>query len=670
MYSMKIISKIRNINSRRVFHNRVAGYMASHNKHRGRISLLCALALLLSVALLNACMDDANNNGSDSNGGNNNGSDSNNDNDGNNNTPPLSTAVTNITLTAITPTALTLNWTNPADSDGFTGVLISAEPAAGSLGMSQQQAASATTIEITDLNPITTYSFTLTSIYADDSKNSTSPPHTDMTTSRATLPIDADGDRLVDITSLERLNNIRHNLDLGAAEDSTAGTLADDGRYKTSADIAENSGMLCGTEQNIPCIGYELVISLDFTNPHHYESGMVNAAWRPNSMANNMGNILPQTMADDGQNSGWQPIGTSDNSFNGRFDGNGHTISNLYGRLPNSGSLGLFGATSANSVIRSVGVATVRLYGSDEEDTIGALAGNGSGTIIASYASGSVSGGASADHVGGLVGEASGNSIIIASYASGSVNGGANTALGTDNVGVLVGRAIGSSTTDNIIIASYASGTADGGANSDTVGVLVGISDNNTIIASYASGTANGGAGNDNVGGLGGGFRGSFAIIASYATATADGDADSNAVGSIGFAGSNDRFVATYGFGVASNFNTAGSNGTTDRPAGVAAGSGIEGASMLTLATAGAAWNQVNTDAMPLIATLDAWDFGDSSQTPALRYADYDGSDKNTYGCGDDDDSTATIVIPSVVAAPTGPMTIACGITRLPGQQR
>ena len=278
-------NKSRTNNSRRAIRDRMAGYSSSNNKHRGRTPLLCALALLLSVALLNACKDTASNNGNDSN----NGGDS-------NVTPSASTAVTNVTISNITPTALTLNWTNPADSDGFQGILISTEPAGGTVAMPQQQAASATMVEITDLNPITTYSFTLTSTYDDERKNNAIPAPPAMTATSANLPIDADGNGFVDITSLERLNNIRYNLDLNG------------GLYKTSE---ADEGVQCGTAQGTACMGYELIISLDFANPNHYESGELNAAWRPNSMANNMGSILPQTMADNGQNNGWEPIGTN-----------------------------------------------------------------------------------------------------------------------------------------------------------------------------------------------------------------------------------------------------------------------------------------------------------------------------------------------------------------------
>ena len=624
MFSINITSKIGKNNPRRVFRNRMAGYVSSNNKYRGRMPLLCVLAALLSVALLSACMDNANNN---SNGG-------------SNDPPALSTAVTNITITAITPTALTLNWTNPADSDGFTGVLISADPAAGTLGMSQQQAASVTTIEITDLNPITTYSFTLTSMYANDSKNSTSPVQPAMTATSANLPIDADGDELIDITSLERLNNIRYNLDLG------------DGRYKTSADIAENSGMLCGTEQDTNCRGYELIISLDFANPNHYESGELNAAWRPQ---NSNGTIIAQAQADTATNSGWTPIGTAGSAtrFNSRVEGNGHTIRNLYGRRSTAGQLGLFGTTGTSSVIRSIGVATVRLYGSDDRDTIGALVGVNGGIIVASYASGTVNGGAGTDTIGGLVGQNSSHTTV-ASYASGAVNGGADD----DDVGGLVGQNL------NLIIASYASSTVNGGADDDDVGGLVGHGSGASAMATYASGTANGDANDDNVGGLMGGSSASF-DAANYTTVTVDGGEGTDRFGSLGnFIG---VILSSYGFGTATG-ETPGSDGIA-RTGGVAAvDTGIVGARTLTIANAGVEWNQVDTTTYALpVTTMNAWDFGTAAQAPALRYADYDGPN-DTYGCGDG--SNATIVIPSVVATPTGPMTITCGTTLLPEQVR
>ena len=600
----------------------MAGYSSSNNKHRSSMPLFSVLALLLSAILLSACPDSNNGNGDSNNGG-------------NDVTPSVSTAVTDVTISNITPTALTLNWTNPADSDGFEGVLISAEPAGGTAAMPQQQAASATTAEITDLNPITIYSFTLTSMYTDGRKNNAIPAPPTMTATSATLPIDADGNRLIDITSLERLNNIRYNLDLSG------------GLYKTSADTAENSGMLCGTDQDTACMGYELIISLDFANPNHYESGELNAAWRPNSMANNSGTILPQTMADNGTNSGWEPIGTGSNRFNSRFDGNGHTISNLY--IRRSGNVALFGFADSASVIRSVGVAAVRLYrGSGIDNTdIGALVANNLGVIVASYASGAIAGSGNNNSIGGLVGilgTASG--AVVASYAAVSIS---HSGGNSNNI---IGGLIGAVNTDpSAVIASYANAAIDG--NGD-IGGLIGHGNAAAIIrATYASGMLRGGNGGDVIGGWVG-LGSNVTVVASYATATVDGGEGSDTVGAFG--GFSTITTASYGFGSV----TGGAVNTIGAPT-----MSISTAADITVDTAGTQWN----DATEL--TLNAWDFGNSTQAPVLRYADYDG-DGDKYGCIDASTPTsnATIVIPSVVATPTGPMTITCGTTLLPEQGR
>ena len=46
----------------------------------------------------------------------------------------------------------------------------------------------------------------------------------------------------------------------------------------------------------------------------------------------------------------WTPIGTSSNSFNGTFDGNGHTISNLYVGKTGMSNVGLFGVTQNGTI--------------------------------------------------------------------------------------------------------------------------------------------------------------------------------------------------------------------------------------------------------------------------------------------------------------------------------
>ena len=516
------------------------------------------------------------------------------------------TAVQHITVSAINTTVLTLTWQNPVDTTGYTEVLIDSDPPAGNITTLQSVAPETNTFAVTGLTAGTTYTYAFATIYNGDQTGSRTTITAETLTAAS---IDSDADTLIDITSLERLHNIRYTLD-GSS-------------YKTSS---TDPGSQCGSNGTTACTGYELTRSLDFTDAASYDSNMVNAAWRPQD---SNGAVLPQALADDGTNSGWDPIGTDATIFNSRFEGNGHTIYNLYGRLSTAGRLGLFGAAGTSSVIRSIGVASVRLYGSDDADFIGALAGSSTGTIVASYASGAVNGGGGDDFVGGLVGQ---------------INQGA-------------------------IVASYASTTVSGGSDADTVGGLMGEDlGHSRIIASYASGTADGDAGDDFVGGLTGSFILS-AIIASYASGTADGGADSGIVGSIGV-NSGSAFTASYGFGTAIGENSDGTGNSgidgTARMDGVAAvGDGIVGARTLTSTNAGPEWDQASSN------TMDAWDFGTASQAPVLKYADYDGAE-DTYGCIDatTPTSTATIVIPSIVATPTGPMTIICGTTHLPEQVR
>ena len=553
------------------------------------------------------------------------------------------TDIQHITVSGINTTVLTLAWQNPEDTIDYDGVTITSDPAAGNIATPQSVAPGTTAFAVTELTAGTTYRFTFVTIYSDNKSGSS----TDITVETLTVAsIDSDGNTLIDITSLERLHNMRYTLN--------------GRRYKTSS---TDPGSQCGPDGTTACTGYELTRSLDFTDADSYDGSIGNAmrAWRPNSMANSMGRILPQAMADDAQNSGWDPIGTFTTPFNSRFEGNGRTISNLYGRRSTTRELGLFGGTGTNSVIRSIGVATVRFYGSDSADDIGALVGHNSGTIVASYASGVVNGGAGDDRIGGLAG-VSDSRPIVASYASGVVNGGA----GNDNVGGLVG----SSVTASRIIASYASGTVNGGADNDTgVGGLVGVMSGADMTASYASSTVNGNAGNDNVGGLGGGVTVSN-IFASYASGTADGGADSDTAGSM--AGIHaDTPIASYGFGTVTGEETAGIDGTA-RTGGVAGvGGGIVGARTLTLTNAGSEWNQavITTDRATTVTTMDAWDFGTAAETPVLKYADYDGPTGTRYACG----GTALIpaaTIPDIVATPTGPKRIICGTTHLPEQVR
>ena len=458
--------------------------------------------------------------------------------------------------------------------------------------------------------------------------------------------IDRDGDTLVDITSLECLDNMRYNLDLGAPADAATSTPADDGRYKDSTQIADGEGLLCGSDSNTKCTGYELMRSLDFADAGSYEGGSIVTNWRPNN--------ADPAMA---TNAGWDPIG---GNFATRFEGNGYTIRNLYARNiddSNGANIGLFATIDIEGTVRSIGIQSAALYGSGAAfDTIGGLAGVNNGSIIASYAHNTtVDGGAGPDSIGGLLGSMSAGHVIASYVSNSTLDSGAGV---FDIVGSLVGI-IGADT----VIASYSrGGTVNGGADTnDIVGGLLGQSTGTFIIATYSTVTANGGGGNnDFVGGLAGLHNGN--ISASYATGVADGgtpddtgDRASAFYATRATAGTG--ITDSYGFGTPVNSdNTGGSNGST-KP--TVDGTAITMAEQLTLANAGTTWNSAAHD------TLDAWDFGDDTEIPALRYADYDGPGTD-YSCGDNDIFTG---IPTVAASPTGPIPIECGKTLLPGQR-
>ena len=661
-----------------------------------------------------------------------------------------SNRVTAVVTSTIDHTSITLSWADPEDRVRYSGVAISANPAEGSLSSEITIAATAgSTVQqlaVTGLTVGFEYVFTLTTQYDNDvAGNNKSGGDTTFIATTTRDPVDADGNNLIDINSLEHLNNIRHNLDLS------------DGRYKRSSG---DSGIQCGTAEDTNCIGYELTRNLDFTDNSSYQSGMVNNDWRPQDSS---GMVLTQENASDATNPGWEPIGScnadatdtdnlicgddNDTPFAVRFEGNGYTVSKLYARNTSTSTgaaIGLLGAIGSTATINTVGMVDAAVYGSSAgfdnigglvgfnrgdistsyaigsiadgsvgttdfvgglvgsndgnitasyatatadggmgaNDSVGGLVGHSNGTIIASYATATTDGGmGNSDAVGGLVGYSTGN--IIASYATGST---ANGGMGnSDAVGGLVGYSTGN------IIASYATGsTADGGAdNTDDVGGLVGSNINpGTIVASYATnGTADGGTGNnDSVGGLVGSNLNIGSIVASYAATTADGGTGTNnSVGNLVGVNSfeitvtnppqilSGTIIASYGFGTTANVDTAGlSEGPDGRPTDgtVDSTTGSTGAALLlapdssdsTNTAVDAAWNQASSN------TAGAWHFGGAIDIPVLRYADYDGPDNNTYGCGSG--STATIVIPdSVPNGAGGTTTVTCDTTLLPGQR-
>ena len=344
---------------------------------------------------------------------------------------------------------------------------------------------------------------------------------------------DADGDGLIEIKYLEQLNAIRYDLDGDGLADSASGMEA----YAAAFPVS-------GSERVCPhgtCSGYELAGDLDFHDPASYTSGKVNAKWT--------------------EGSGWLPVGFGESPFEATFDGNGHTIANLYiGRTTDRddpGSTGLFGVTNSSGIVTRTGLSNVVVSG---EEHVGGLIGSNDGEISNSYATGNVSGvsGDGYGYIGGLVG--SNRGTIISSYATGRVVGGyydigglvgsnhgtiisshsTSRVSGEGFVGGLVGMNRGeisnSGTTGNVsgeghvgglvganggpIISSHATGSVSG---RDAIGGLVG-SNANEINSSYATGSV---SGENSLGGLVGdmskGQISSVRISSSYATGNVSG---------------------------------------------------------------------------------------------------------------------------------------------------
>ena len=176
------------------------------------------------------------------------------------------------------------------------------------------------------------------------------------------------------------------------------------------------------------------------------------------------------------------------NPFTAIFEGNGHTVSNLFIDTDRTVLVGLFGY--ASSSIRNMGAIDVDVQGGN---LAGGLIGFNSGEILASYVTGRVSG---KENVGGLVGINRPTAEILASYATSRVSG-------EEDVGGLVGDNRGK------ITAGYATSRVSG---EEGVGGLVGNNQSTgEILASYATGHV---SGDSDVGGLVGSNEG--AITVSY----------------------------------------------------------------------------------------------------------------------------------------------------------
>ena len=407
----------------------------------------------------------------------------------------------------------------------------------------------------------------------------------------ASIDVDDDGDGLIEIWTAEELNNVRYQLN-GSG-------------YRTGANETTDT-MGCPITE---CIGYELAADIDLASyGQSYHNG-----------------------------SGWQPIGDESVPFAGIFSGNDFTINNLIINRRRENYVGLFGRVSAAVELQNVRLEEVNVTGNFR---VGGLVGNGdAATITASSVTGMVSGDT---WVGGLAGDGEGT-MINASSMAGTVRGFSNT------IGGLVGRG-----NDANITFSYATGTVQGAFFS--VGGLVGIGFGATITASYSMAMVR-----SEGGGTVGGLVGSGAdinIIASYSMGTVSGLGN---VGGLVGGGNGININASYSLGTVSGADNVGgligSEEDAEITASYAAGGvsgnlflgGLVGLGTGTTTINASYWDSVlfnqmgntlgtpqttaalqsPTEAAGIYAdwtgkcpndeSLNIWDFGSSTQYPALN---------------------------------------------------
>ena len=250
---------------------------------------------------------------------------------------------------------------------------------------------------------------------------------------------DADGDGLIEIDSLAKLNAMRWDVDGdGAPAPGATSTTAyyGAGAFFNAVSTAGGTGLVCPTTpddaDDNDCAGYELTADIDFDTNGDDDVDANDAIpnWTP----------IP----------GWATT----------LDGGGHVIENL--TVSGAGDdRGLFSTATTAATVRSLGLVDVSVTGTGVR--LGALAGVFNGRIAAVYATGEVTG---AGGVGGLVAEVQSSSArIVASYARVDVECTSNQNWA--RVGGLAAR------NDGVISASYAAGEISGNCPAAARGGLV-----------------------------------------------------------------------------------------------------------------------------------------------------------------------------------------------------
>lgn len=188
---------------------------------------------------------------------------------------------------------------------------------------------------------------------------------------------------------------------------------------------------------------------------------------------------LTDWIEENSPNQGWQPIGVPSSKFQGFFDGNNHTISNLNIDRPSTDGVGLFGYADG-ATFKNIVIDETTITGNGD---VGAVCGNASSSTF-SDCKVTATLNAKGNTVGGIAGAAGGT------FTNNKV---ANTVInGNDNVGGIVGYTENSTFTSNDV-----SATIEG---KNEVGGICAFSRGNCSLDDNIAKCSI--VGNDNVGGL------------------------------------------------------------------------------------------------------------------------------------------------------------------------
>ena len=187
---------------------------------------------------------------------------------------------------------------------------------------------------------------------------------------------DSDGDGLIEIDSLAQFDAVHYDLNGNGIPDNS-----DDSAAYSAAFPSPLDRMGCGFEG---CSGYELEADLDFDTDGDGAVDSDDDYWN------------------DGE--GWVPLGLPEfeffttliGAFRTTFEGNGHSISNLF--VDRGNYSGLFAGVELAGAVRNLRLIDVDVTG---KEAVGGLIGDNRGIVSDVRTSGRVSGEL---HVGGLIG--------------------------------------------------------------------------------------------------------------------------------------------------------------------------------------------------------------------------------------------------------------------------